>query len=132
MELKEFISETLLQITQGVCEAQKQTKELGGVVNPSEVYSDNFVKASIKDQQRIVQIIDFEVGLTSSSEKNNNKGIGVALGSLKGGLGTSKGENETTDTKIKFQIPLVLPSVENDNTSQNLFRSGGSRSRNRF
>ncbi len=132
MELKEFISETLLQISEGVKKAQELTEEIGGVVNPAEVYADNFVKASVKDKQRLVQIIDFEVGLTASNDKSNNKGIGVALGALKGDAGSKKEEKQTTNTKIKFQIPLVLPSVDNENTPYKGRFSSGRRSNNHY
>lgn len=35
MELKDFVKETLLQITQGIKEAQEATEEYGSVINPS-------------------------------------------------------------------------------------------------
>ena len=96
MELQEFVKETLLQITKGVKEAQEEARSYGGVVNP-----------------RLVQDatnVEFEVGLTESSEDKTKKGIGVLLGGLKGGIDGSDSRTTSSVTKIRFTVPLVLPT----------------------
>ena len=34
MDLKDFVSETIVQISQGLIEAQEKAKDLGTVINP--------------------------------------------------------------------------------------------------
>lgn len=116
MELNEFIKETLLQITQGVKEAQEAVQDHNGIVNPAEVNGSTMLSTHVEDKKRLVQVVDFEVGLTATDETNSKKGIGVALGAIKGDAGNNKGSKNTTATKIKFSIPIVLPSMTNDNT----------------
>ena len=43
MELKDFVKETLLQITQGIKEAQEATEEYGSVINPSSYNSERTI-----------------------------------------------------------------------------------------
>jgi len=117
MELNEFVKETLLQLINGVKSAQEEAENVDAVINPAEVFGlNNILKASIKDKQRLVQLIEFEVGLTSCESESSKKGIGVMLGGVGVGGNTSKGGNLSTVTNIKFSVPIVLPSTDNENT----------------
>lgn len=107
MELKEFVKETLLEIVEGVKEAQDAVKEYGATVNPRIV--KNSESAQVGGEYRPVQNVDFEVGLTASEESGNRKGIGVALGGFKAGVDGNGGRSSSTATKIRFVVPLVLP-----------------------
>ncbi|MEG1007965.1 MAG: hypothetical protein RSO15_17055 [Bacteroides sp.] len=92
MELKDFVKETLLQIAQGVREAQDAVKEYDATVNPMQYQkTGDITNAKINNQFYPVQDIDFEVALTSSNEEGVKAGIGVLLGSLN--LGTNKTED---------------------------------------
>ena len=111
MELKEFIRETLLQITQGVHEAQQTVKEYGAIVNPAQYQeSTDTLNAKIDNQYRPVQNVNFEVALASSNSEGNKTGIGVLLGSFN--IGTSNHEDSKliSVTNVRFSVPLVLPS----------------------
>lgn len=117
MELKDFVKETLLQITQGVKEAQEAVKEYDAVVNPKQYKSSSdTTNARVKDEYYPVQNINFEVALTSSVGEESKSGIGVLLGNFN--IGTNKNdENKSVSvTNIKFTIPLVLPAENNGNT----------------
>lgn len=106
MELKEFVKKTLLEIVEGVEEAQKAVKEHGAVVNPKYVKGDS---AQIGREYVPVQDISFEVGLTTSEVTGNDKGIGVVLGPLKAGINGTGNTSESSVTRIKFTVPLALP-----------------------
>lgn len=108
MELQEFVKETLLQITKGVKEAQEEARSYGGVVNPRLV--QDATNAQINGEYRPAQNVEFEVGLTESSEDKTKKGIGVLLGGLKGGIDGSDSRTTSSVTKIRFTVPLVLPT----------------------
>lgn len=54
-------------------------------------------------------VVKFRVGLCESFGTSENKGIGVFLAGLKGGLSeTDKYRNET-NTSIEFSVPIEFP-----------------------
>lgn len=67
MELKEFIRQTLVQITEGVYSAKTECAKHGAVVNPKEygVYSPAAVHNTGDDEFSPVQMIEFNVILSS-------------------------------------------------------------------
>lgn len=116
MELKDFVKETLLQITQGVKEAQEATAEYGGVINPSSYNSgETYNHATIKNKKYPIQDVEFEVALTASTEEGNKSGIGVAFGAFAIGGNKNSGEKSVSVTNIKFTIPAVFPTVDSEN-----------------
>lgn len=54
--------------------------------------------------------VEFDVGLTSVDRSGSSEGIGVFLGGVSLGKKNDSGLEQTAITKIKFSIPLVLPS----------------------
>ena len=113
---KEFVKETLLQITQGVKEAQEATIEYGAVINPSCYASgEEYNHAVIKNKKYPIQDVEFEVALTATSFFCNKSGIGVAFGAFAIGGNKSMEEKNISVTNIKFSIPAVFPSVDSEN-----------------
>lgn len=116
MELKEFVRETLLQITQGVKEAQEATSEYGAVINPSAYAHDSdYDYAVIKNKKLPVQNVEFEVALTATTGEGSKSGIGVAFGAFAIGGNKSTEENNVSVTNIKFTIPAVFPTIDSEN-----------------
>lgn len=54
--------------------------------------------------------VEFDVGLTSIRKSGTSEGIGVFLGSISLGKKNDDGSEHTAVTRIKFSLPLVLPS----------------------
>lgn len=109
MELKEFVTDVLQQITDGVVDAQKR----GVFVNPRKKHHG--VKQSFyytidgENYEESLQTVDFEVGLTNEEGSGGGK-IGVSLASIisfdvNGGGKTSN----SSVTRIRFSIPMLLP-----------------------
>ena len=113
MELKDFISETIQQISLGVKDAMEKCQEMDVIVNPDiTIGSDGDYYVSEKKNvamQRRVQVIDMDISIvvTSSAESNIGGKIGV---SMLGVSGTSKEIDNTSNTnRVKFSIPVCLP-----------------------
>lgn len=120
MELKEFVKETLLQITEGVKEAQEAVKEYGAAVNPMQYQkSADSTNAKLNNEYYPVQNIDFEVALTSSNDGGTKKGIGVLLGNLSIGANKSEDNKTMAVTNIRFSVPIVLPADNTGNDKRN-------------
>ena len=113
MELKDFISETIQQLSLGVKDAMEKCQEMDVIVNPDiTIGSDGDYYVSEKKNvamQRRVQVIDMDISIvvTSSAESNIGGKIGV---SMLGVSGTSKEIDNTSNTnRVKFSIPVCLP-----------------------
>lgn len=118
MELKDFIKETLVNITDGVVEAEKICSQKGANVNPLVSLNEAIGVTSIGSDS--VSMIKFHVGLCSSSSTSEKSGIGVFLAHI--GIGASGNESNNNDciTSIDFTIPLKLPY---SNTNVTVFSS---------
>jgi hypothetical protein len=114
MELKEFVKETLLQLTEGVKEAQEACKQHGGLVNPMLAVPRSNRKIEIKDKYYPVTDVEFKVGLTENTGTEDKKGIGVFLSNISLGAEYKKDAGLQTITNIGFNIPILLPFVGRD------------------
>lgn len=115
MDLKDFITETLSQIAKGVGNAQNEYQQLGGVVNPSglqQIVGDiPYGKATALHGSAILLCnVQFEVSLTNDTKNNSSGGIGVLFGAVSIGGKTGNENSQISLTKVKFNIPVKLPS----------------------
>jgi hypothetical protein len=110
MELKDFISETLNQIVEGIVVAQKFGEERGALVNPNGLIglkekADYWDKATGEAASRV----EFDVAITAIEGKGTKGGVGVFAGAI--GLG-SQGQSDsskTTASHVKFSVPVHFP-----------------------
>lgn len=105
MELKEFVTSVLVDLTQGIKDAQQKVSEFGGIVSPS--FKGVGYEESVGN--RPVHFVEFGVTLTEES-KDGARGIGVSLASV-ASLNLSSKENKvnSNETHIQFKIPIVYP-----------------------
>lgn len=118
MDLQEFITQALVQIANGIREADAPLAESGAIVNPRHITGagadkDN-VYGYITEQRKLraVHAVEFDVAVTAAQAKGAKAGIGIVVGSI--GLG-SQGSNERSSasvSRIRFKIPLALPNAE--------------------
>ena len=112
MELKEFVKETIVQITQGVKEAQEECFKLGGLVNPMlETPLSNKEKFQIDGKYYPATTVHFVTGLTEGSTKASKGGIGVFFPQVSLGGEVSKGNNNQAVTTVTFSVTVVFPYI---------------------
>ena|SRR5256885_2815281 len=116
MQLDTFITETLKSIIKGVKNAQGFAQDNGARVNPHIGKHDvnKFATVYFGDEEgaRFVSAVDFDIVVTTSSEKKAGGHGSIKVLSVKlGGKLTDKDNNETV-SKIKFRVNLVLPNVK--------------------
>jgi hypothetical protein len=91
-ELKEFVTQSLTDIIEGVSDAQKPAEDKGAIVNPAIRYSsdmladDDSYVVDIEDKYYSAQMVDFDVEIT----------VGV----------------KSEMARIKFSVPVVFPYQE--------------------
>jgi len=121
MELKSFVSETLVEIVEGEKEAQEKTKEAGALINPKGVFTESNTKIVKWLPERVSsgdwredQIVEFDVAVAVSEKDEAKGGVGIQVASIMIGLGVSgKIEDENnTISRLKFSVPLFLPEIK--------------------
>ena len=117
MELREFVSMALTQITEGVVEAQKNLEATGARVNPTLRHllpkgEKNYPSVGWAEGEggNPVQMVSFDVAVTASEGTNTKGGIGVVTGVLNLGSSGASEAGKTSASRIAFQVPLLLPS----------------------
>lgn len=122
MDLKEFIKESIVQIAQGIEEANKELEESPAMVNPIHVVANSdSAQAYARTRKashdnpgtRIVEKVDFDVAVVAETGEGGEIGAKLSIASI--GIG-AKGETTSmnkSESRIKFSIPMVYPGYEN-------------------
>lgn len=111
MDLKDFISQTLIQIAEGVSDASSKVQELGGQVNPhiTSEHKEMGRHGILWGGGRAAHIVEFDVALTVNSGTGTKGGIGIFAGAINlGSSGESRAENSSV-SRVSFTVPVLLP-----------------------
>ena len=122
MELKEYVCQTIVQICQGVKEAQKECAEMGAIVNPAAfVYKDGDCYIPTKLNQagveRRVQLIEIDAMLTESSSDTGGGHLGLGVSFMGVKIGGEQSTGNSSTNHVHFSVPVALPSVEVEDKS---------------
>ncbi len=94
MELKDFISETIKQITDGILEGNSYVKEKS---NSSEGVRNQYTK------------IDFDIAITSNEENKDDLGGKVSVVQVfSAGASTTKSASTSSQNRIKFEVLAAI------------------------
>lgn len=111
MELREFITQTLININQGIIDAQDQTKDSGIIINPQNIRKrDSNIYEFYNGNSAPIQEIEFNVVVNVTEGKDSKIAVGAFTGMLSGGVSNTNQNNNSTQTTIKFSIPVQFPS----------------------
>ena len=111
MELKNFVKATLVQIAQGVKDAQGEVREIGGSVNPYERYDTGGMGTHLS--RGVVQTVNFDVAITASEGCTSREGIGVVVASIALGKRNESNDQSSSVSRVQFEVPLALPDGDN-------------------
>ena len=105
MELREFVSDVLSQIREGVSDAISKHPGMGaGAISPA-VKEGNYI-----DWHKYMKDVEFDVAVTTA-DKGNVEGSGkieIFKVFTVGGGGSSSSENSTV-SRIKFSVSMLFP-----------------------
>lgn len=109
VELKDFIKTVLCDITSAVKEAQQEISN-GAVISPG--IAKDMARAYIYNGRDYSPITDteFEVSVYGEKTIEDNKGIGFAVKTFIAGTSSKGASAEKEASRIKFSIPIALPS----------------------
>lgn len=114
MELKDFVSATLRSIIDGVKDAQDHAAKSGARINPLGLHSRDLKRIPLfeRETKNILREIEFDVAVTTTEGTQSKGGIGIFVGSVGvGAQGQSEAANSTV-SRIKFSVPVLLPGQE--------------------
>lgn len=117
MELKDFISNTIEQISLGIIDASKKCESHGVIVNPNITVGSNGDYSIPKSPehvniQRRVQIIDMDIAVNLTNTEGSELGGKIGVSFLRVGRNTIESKNTTHENRIKFSLPICLPTSE--------------------
>mgnify|MGYP001201147819 CR=1 FL=1 len=119
MELKDFIKAALTEITSGIIAAQKETKDTGVIINPSDLACDSKGDKYMRPGGvRYVQEIEINVSVTSTSSDGSKTGLHVIESLFSGDNSNSNNINKSCVNTIKLKIPVALPMTVMSNNNK--------------
>jgi len=115
LDLKDFVRESIVQIVEGIKEAQEKTKGSGAVVNPelTSQTGDRIPRVLPPGRQYNppAQLLEFDVAVSTTDEKTAEGRIAVLSAVGVGLKGLLKRGTESA-SRIKFGVFVVLPPAE--------------------
>ena len=125
MELKDFISSTIEEISRGILAAKDQLKDTNAVVSPHNFQvnskeSQAFGRTKNEDAHepqkwqgtRVVQKVDFDIAVTVSDADKSNAAAKISVLSIGIGGAVENVSSTGTNSRIQFSVPVVFPSNE--------------------
>lgn len=117
MDLKEFIRESLVQIARGIQEANNALKDTDAIVNPNgiQAYSTEAkaygrIDPRFQDKDSLVHLVSFDVALHAETGTETGAGLKLSIASIGIGANGKTNDTESTESRIRFEIPVKYPS----------------------
>jgi len=124
MELKDFVSETIRSIIEGVKEAQGNAETSGALVNPGGLTrnTSNVANNSVWDNLNNVyaQPVSFDVAVTVEETAGGKGSIKILGGIVNAEAGGQGGVTSAVANKVQFTVPVMLPSQQTTNPQARL------------
>lgn len=115
MELREFVKGAILQICNGVRDAQIEAKKSGIDAEPAPPVQfdrggsvpQGFVYTG--GSEDCATVLEFDLLVTESHEKGSKGGIGVFLGHIGFGGHREHADATQSHSRLRFSVPVALP-----------------------
>ena len=121
MDLKDFVKESLVQISKGIEEANEELSGTGAMINPlnitintesSQAYGRTGSPAN-KGDSRVVENVDFDVAVVAEAGAQTNAGLKLSIASIGIGGDGQSNTKDKSESRIRFRIPVVFPGKNN-------------------
>jgi hypothetical protein len=127
MDLEDFISTTLTQIAKGIEKASQNLEDSNALISPRNIQpvpkNEFKVYGYLESQEkskylRVVEQIEFDVALTALQGEDRKGGVGVMVGSIGIGVQGKTQEENSSLSRVKFRVPMVLPNPQKKNLTE--------------
>ncbi|MEQ3659871.1 MAG: hypothetical protein ABNH21_13065 [Glaciecola sp.] len=121
MELKEFVKESIKQISEALIECNVELKDKGVVINPKsvQVNTDSSqaygrISTEIRHQSKVVQKIEFDVAVSTSKDQAANAGAKISVMSLSLGAEGDVNYGNKSESRLKFSVPIIYSEGDSE------------------
>lgn len=108
MELKQFITNTLNDIIDGIADSQAHAREKNAVVNAASVNDREYMKQY--SHKYHVHDIEFDIALTVTQEDKAKGGVGAIISVFSIGVVGEDNLTNSSVTRVKFSVPVLFPT----------------------
>ena len=119
VELQDFVQTTLARIIEGAAKAQNDADEYDAHINPpvslttKELATQGIpVTKMANGEIRPVTMIEFDVAVSAEASEAQQAGFMVTVAALVGGMKDTTESSDSQTQRIKFSVPVLLPSKE--------------------
>ena len=114
MELREFVSETLKELIDGITSAQEYAAQKGASINPQGMTHVGelglvVVENTNQRQYPMLQTLEFDVAITVMEGTDAKAGIGVFAGAIGVGTQARMQDSNMTVSRVRFSVPVLFP-----------------------
>jgi hypothetical protein len=114
VELKEFVRDVLVQIAEGVREADAGVSAAGGVASPAThfgpVANAREIHFATMDTGAPVFLVDFDVAITVAEGSSVGGDARLRIATIfSAGIGAKGGESTASVSRVRFKVPVALP-----------------------
>ena len=116
MELKQFVSTTLVAVVEGVVDAQSKCQEAatGAHINPGGLLrtTSSISQDAIWDnsENNFARTVSFDVAVTVEDGSKTDAKVGVLSGFLSLGAGGESSNKQLAVNRVQFSVPVLFPT----------------------
>ena len=116
MELKDFVAQTITEITRGILQAQEENKDTNLIIAPHVSKEGTIAETSGRPEKPSFLHFELNIAATSSSSEDGELAAKFKLQVVNFSMeigGKSKGKHDQSDTSIQqvsFDLPVVWPT----------------------
>lgn len=111
MELKDFVSQSILQIVDGIKLAQEENKT-DARINPSGLRLGSKVEQENLydfEHNTLLTKVEFDILVSAEESKGTKGGISILVGTVSLGTQGQSGKKDQSVNRLKFSVPVSLP-----------------------
>jgi hypothetical protein len=120
MKLQDFLRDSLLEIMNGVAEARKINRNIGGCV---EALGKQDASCKFKDGE-VGFLVNFDVAVTVSQKNSKEAGAGIQVVAINAGGRGSAASEHSSITRIQFSVPIIFRTVAENFAEAQKFLAG--------
>ena len=111
LDLKTFVSQTLIQIVEGVKEASETLDNGRDIINPAVGSMAHSIQPGMFEgrHDEIGSMINFDVAITAADSTVTKGGVGVFVAAIGLGASGESGSQQQSVSRVQFGVPVILP-----------------------
>ncbi len=128
MEIREFVRDVLVDIIEGIKEAQKR-EGAGGYIAPDAIAGHKFsADSGVHHESRITStVVKFDMAVTAETSKSGGGSGKIRIAVVDADLGGKLEAKNTQVSRIQFSVPVLMPKNIRDWANEDEGLTGSSR-----